>query len=256
MALLSALLAFVVSVALMAAGSLFLLNETRLGESAVTQARAAGEAERGIAEALEGWSEGGAIPLGDSVFLVKRGPVGLLVRLEPVRFPEFGLISGGSVALAPGARIEGPVDSGATGSRLVGDLDLGRVAASADVELAGGPLRLAPSDTAGLSHAPVVHVRGDAEAGSGDGFGVLLVDGDFLIDGPFNFSGVVVVGGELVVSGSGTAKSHLSGSVATFVRATGDTSLWVTYSKPIIDNALSRFGTPKKLRSRAWVHLF
>jgi hypothetical protein len=249
MSLLSAFLALVVSLALMAAGSVFLLNETRLSQNAVAVAVASGEDEVQIGRAVETWSAGAAQPLSNELFLVARGHLGLLVHLEPVAFPAAALISAGSVTLDSGVTIQGAIDSGATGS-LVGDLDLDRVAAMADVRLPGGRYVPGPPGWA------VVHVLGDAEIPGGDGSGLLLVDGSLTIDGPATFRGVIVARGELVVSTSGAAKSQLYGSVVTFVRARGDSSLSVTYSKPIIDSALARFGRPEKLKSRSWIRLF
>jgi len=247
--LLSAFLALVVSLALMAAGSVFLVNETRLSENAVAVAAASGLDEVQIGKAVENWNEGSVRRLSSDLFLVARGHLGLLVQLEPVAFPAAALVSGGSVSLDAGAAIDGAIDSGATGS-LVGDLDLNRVAALADVRLPGG--RYVPEPAGEL----VVHIQGDAEIPEGDGSGVLLVDGNLTIDGPLVFRGVVVALGELVVSGSGPAKSHLYGSVVTFIGARGDSCLSITYSKQIIDSALARFGRPEKLRSRSWVRLF
>ena len=85
---------------------------------------------------------------------------------------------------------------------------------------------------------------------------MVLVDGNLLVRGPFTFSGVILVRGALVVSGSGTSKPHLYGSVVTFIGATGDSSMWITYSKSTVNNVLAMFGRPEKLRSRSWIRLF
>jgi hypothetical protein len=269
MSLASAVLALVVSLALMSAGSLFLLNETRLAENALAEAQATGAAEVELGHALETWEEGRARPLGDNLFLLDvtgaaqdagpragaRARLGLLMRLQPPAFPEAALVSGGSVALSPGASIEGAVDSGASGAGLTGELDLGRVASLAGVVLPGGRYGSWPSFVAGQD-PPVVHIQGDAEIDGGEGAGVILVDGKLILRGPFTFSGVILVRGALVVSGSGTGKSHLSGSVVTFIGATGDSSMWITYSKSTVNNVLAMFGRPEKLRSRSWIKLF
>ena len=264
MSLVSAVLALVVSLALMSAGALFLVNETRLAENSVAEAQATGAAELGIGKALESWDLGGARALGSGLFLLDAtgtardagawaggsARVGLLVRLAPPVFPEVALLSGGGVTLTAGATVEGPIDSGVRGTALTGDLDLDRVASMATAVLPGGRYVPSPLGTA------IVHILGDAEIDGGDGEGVLLVDGDLLMRGPFTFSGVLLVRGALVVSGSGTGRSHLYGSVVTFIGATGDSSLWITYSKPLVDNVLSVFGRPEKLRSRSWTKLF
>ncbi|HEX4633517.1 MAG TPA: hypothetical protein VH163_06790 [Gemmatimonadales bacterium] len=251
MSLLSAILMLVVSLALTGAGSLFLLNETRLTERAVSQVQAVGAAEVEIAHALESWDARAATPLGGGLFLVERGGVGLLVHLRPPAFPEAGLVSGGHVTLGPGAIIEGAVDSLASGPGLTGDLDLGRVAAAAEQTLPGGSYGSLPSGPAD----GVIHVRGDMELRGGDGSGVLLVDGNVTLRGPVTFKGVVLVRGALMVSGNGPPSVHLYGSVVTFIAATGDSTMRITYSKAIVDNVLSRFGTPRKLRRMSWTRL-
>lgn len=251
MALLCSVFMMVVSLALMAAGSVFLMDETKLSERSMSQAQSVGAAEVASAQVLEAWDPRSATRLGPGLYLIDRSGVGLLVRLRAVVFPEMALVAGGSVALGQGATIDGAIDSGATGSRLTGDLDLARVAALADLTIAGGrygTLPVAPGDG-------VLHIEGDVELGGGSGSGVLLVDGDLTVTGPLTFRGVVLVRGELVVSGSATLSSHFYGSVVTFMRATGDSSLRVTYSKTLIDNVLSRFGTPDRLPSRSWTSL-
>jgi len=251
MTLFSAVLTLVVSLALMAASSVFLLNETRLSEQAVTRVQSMGLAEVEIADALAAWDERAATPLGGCLFLVERSGLGLLVHLTPPAFPQAGLVSGGHVTLGPGAIIDGVVDSLASGPALIGDLDLGRVARAAALTLSGGSYGVLPENPAG----GVIHLLGDAELGGGDGGGVLLVDGNLTIRGSLTFSGVVLVRGALEVSGSGTSSSHLYGSVVTFIGATGDSTMRVTYSKAIVDNVLCRFGTPRKLRGMSWTRL-
>jgi hypothetical protein len=171
--------------------------------------------------------------------------------LIPPSFPEAGLVSGGHVTLGPGAIIDGVVDSLASGSRLIGDLDLSRVARAAELTLPGGNYGSLPSAPAG----GVIHIQGDAELGGGDGSGVLLVDGNLTVVGPLTFSGVVLVRGALAVSGVDASSTHLYGSVVTFIRATGDSSMLITYSKVITHNVLSRFGTPQMLRRMSWTRL-
>lgn len=251
MALLSSVLMLVVSLALMAAGSVFLVNETRLSERSVSQLQSVGGAEVAIARTLESWDPRNAIRIGPSLYLIDRSGLGLLVRLKPVAFPQAALISGGSVSLDPGARVDGAIDSGATGTGLTGDLDLARVVSMADLTIPGGrygSLPAAPADG-------VIHIEGDAELGGGSGSGVLLVDGNLTVTGPLTFNGVVLVRGTLIVSGSGTSSTHLSGSVVTLLGANGDSSLWVVYDKALVNNALSRFGTPEPLPSRSWTSL-
>lgn len=251
MALLTSVLMMVVSVALMAAGSVFLFNETRLSERSVSQLQSVGAAEVAIAHALESWDPRNARHIGTGLYLIDRSGLGLLVRLKPVAFPQAALIAGGGVSLGPGARVEGPIDSATTGSGMTGDLDLSRVASMADLTIPGGrygTLPAAPADG-------VIHIEGDAELGGGSGSGFLLVDGNLTVTGPLTFNGVVVVRGELAVSGSALLSTHLSGSVATLMGATGDSSLWVTYDKALVINALSRFGTPERLPSRSWTSL-
>ncbi|HZH39422.1 MAG TPA: hypothetical protein VFD85_00340 [Gemmatimonadales bacterium] len=251
MTLFSAVLTMVVSLALMAASSVFLLNETRLSEQAVSRVQSSGSAEVEIARALEAWDERAATPLGGCLFLVERSGVGLLVHLNAPSFPEAGLAAGGHVTLGSGAIVEGLVDSLASGPALMGDLDLDRVAQAASVTLPGGSYGLLPGGPAG----GVTHILGDVELGGGDGSGVLLVDGNLVIKGPLTFRGVFLVRGALEVSGSGLTSSHLYGSVVTFMGATGDSTMRISYSKTIVDNVLCRFGTPQKLKRMSWTRL-
>ncbi|HKR57159.1 MAG TPA: hypothetical protein VJS20_12735 [Gemmatimonadales bacterium] len=251
MALFSSVVLMVSLLALTAAGSVFLVNETRLSERSVSQLQAAGAAEVGIAHALDSWDPRNATRISEGLYLIDRSGLGLLVRLKPVAFPEAALVAGGTVSLGPGARVDGAIDSGATGTGLTGDLDLSRVASMADLTIPGGrygSLPAAPADG-------VIHIEGDAELGGGRGSGVLLVDGNLTVTGPLTFNGVVLVRGELVVSGSAALSTHLSGSVVTLTGATGDSSLWVIYDKALVSNVLSRFGTPERLPSRSWTSL-
>lgn len=251
MSLLSSLLMLVVSLALMAAESVFLVQETRLSEQAVLRVQDPGSAEVAIAQTLEAWDPRNATRVGPGLYLVNRSGLGLLVRLRPVGFPAAALISGGSVTLPPGAEVEGAADSGASGSGLVGDLDLDQVSALADLTIPGGrygSLPSAPGDG-------VLHIQGNAEVLGGDGRGVLLIDGDLTVTGPLTFSGVILVRGKLVVSGSSALSTHLNGSVVTLMSVTGDSSLWLTYDKTLVDKVLSKFGAPEKLRARSWTSL-
>lgn len=251
MALLSSVLILVVSIALMTAGSVFLVNETRLSERSVSQLQSVGAAEVAIAQVLESWDPRNATRVDNGLYLIDRSGLGLLVRLTPVAFPEAALVAGGSVSIGLGARIEGAIDSGATGTGLTGDLDLARVASLADLTIPGGRYGTLPA----IPGDGVIHIVGDVELGGGSGSGFLLVDGDLTVTGPLTFNGVVLVRGELMVSGSAALSTHLFGSVVTLTGATGDSSLWVTYDKALVSNVLSRFGTPKRLPSRSWTSL-
>ncbi|HYK11974.1 MAG TPA: hypothetical protein VEV39_14345 [Gemmatimonadales bacterium] len=251
MSILSSVLLLVVSLALMAGGSVFLINETRISEQSVSLVQSKGVAEVGIAQALESWDPRTATRVRSGLYLVNRSGLGLLVRLKPVTFPEAALIAGGSITLAPGARVDGVQDSGATSQRLVGDLDLARVSDLADLTVPGGRYGLLPA----VPGDGVLHIVGDAEVGGGSGTGVLLVDGDLTVTGPLTFNGLIVVRGKLLVSGSGISNTHLSGSVVTVTGTTGDSSLWISYDKTLLDKVLSKFGTPEKLPSRSWTSL-
>ena len=251
MALLSSVLMLVVSLALMAAGSVFLVNETRLSERSVSQLQEVGGAEVAIGHALESWDPRNATRISEGLYLIDRSGLGLLVRLKPVAFPQGALIAGGVVSLGTGTRVDGLIDSGVTDTGLTGNLDLARVASMADLTIPGGRYGTLPSATGD----GVIHIVGDAELGGGSGSGFLLVDGNLTVTGPLTFNGVVLVRGELVVSGPIASSTHLSGSVVTLMGATGDSSLWVTYDKALVSNVLSRFGTPERLPSRSWTSL-
>jgi hypothetical protein len=118
----------------------------------------------------------------------------------------------------------------------------------------GDPLH--PDDPCG-GFFPVIYVNGDLTVNSGQGQGLLLVNGDFAVQGNFEFFGIVVVRGSL--KSTGTGNKFLGGVLAANVML-DDNSLIGTadllYSKCAIQKAQQAGAAGSPLRSRAWLQLF
>ena len=107
-------------------------------------------------------------------------------------------------------------------------------------------------------YLPVVHVSGDLTLASGDGQGILLVDGDLSIGTSYTFYGLVVVRGRINVSASPGGAAIFGGVAAGAVGTPSQPAAGVTirYSKCIIDNVLLSSGVLIPLPSRAWKQLY
>jgi hypothetical protein len=107
-------------------------------------------------------------------------------------------------------------------------------------------------------YMPVVHVSGDLTLATGEGQGILLVDGDLSIGTSYSFYGVVVVRGRLQVSaspgGAAIFGAVASGSVGTPSQPI--VGVTIRYSKCMIANALLSSGVLIPLSSRAWKQLY
>lgn len=118
----------------------------------------------------------------------------------------------------------------------------------------------APSDQLSpcRDYMPVVHVSGDLTLATGDGQGILLVDGDLSIGTSYSFYGLVLVRGRISINASpGTAVVFggvAAGSMGTPSQPAAGAS--VLYSKCMIDNVLVSAGVLTPLPSRAWKQLY
>lgn len=105
-----------------------------------------------------------------------------------------------------------------------GDMNLEDLADMAQVELPGGTYNgMAPNDAAGTCdrtdpmnwgdpndptgachlYWPIIHTTGDLHLSSGEGQGILIVEGDLVLTGNFEFSGLIFVYGSMRSSGTG-----------------------------------------------------
>ena len=165
-----------------------------------------------------------------------------------------------------------------TGLAMEDQLAFDKLARQATITLAGGNLATGPvmtgaeCDVASLlnwgdpssqdgpcsMYLPIVHVVGDLTLTSGQGQGILLVDGNLVIAGAYRFFGLVMVRGALEVEGPSPGAAIWGGVAAARTGGEGHpvTGITVTYSKCMISHALSTSGTLIPLRSRAWKQLF
>jgi hypothetical protein len=118
----------------------------------------------------------------------------------------------------------------------------------------GGPDLRSACDT----YFPIIRVTGDLSLLSGQGQGILLVEGDLEVQGDYSFWGLVLVQGRLrtvkspatlrvwgaIVVGGVTAETGSLGSVA------------IQYSKCLISRVLQSSGRLVPLSSRAWRQLY
>ena len=194
--------------------------------------------------------------------------------------------NGGSVTAQGNADIFGnpPVlaDPGLQTSAFTqfGDLSYDQLAASANIQMAGGNHRIEPALVGGVcnralvtnwgdgvnplgpcaSHSPIVHVSGDLTVNGVQGQGILLVDGNLTVQGSFQFFGIVVVRGSLTTAGGGATEAHFYGTVLAqnidldIQSVAGKATL--QYSKCAITRALQNNSTVAAMRSRGWVQLF
>lgn len=103
---------------------------------------------------------------------------------------------------------------------------------------------------------PIIWAQGDLHLKTGQGQGILIVDGDLTASGNFDFYGIVIVLGELYTTGTG---NHLEGNV--IVQGHGQldsesTTLGnslVQYSKCRIDKAFNAAVRPRPLGKRSWI---
>lgn len=118
----------------------------------------------------------------------------------------------------------------------------------------------APDDPSHPCHDyfPVIHAPGDLHLNTGDGQGILIVDGDLELAGHVNFSGIVIVRGSFRIRGTGQGTGKISGTVI----ALGDSQIetesttigdaQVSYNSCSIANALGSLAV-RPFGQRAWM---
>ena len=107
-------------------------------------------------------------------------------------------------------------------------------------------------------YLPVVRVSGDLTLASGDGQGILLVDGDLSIGTSYSFYGLLMVRGRINISASSGGTAIFGGVAAGSLGTPSQPSVGVAirYSKCMIDNVLLSSGMLVPLPSRAWKQLY
>lgn len=103
---------------------------------------------------------------------------------------------------------------------------------------------------------PIIYAKGDLHLKTGEGQGILIVEGNLKASGNFDFYGVVVVLGELYTTGTG---NHMEGSV--IVQGEGlldseSTTLGnslVQYSSCRVKRAFDGVLRPRPLAKRSWL---
>jgi len=161
-----------------------------------------------------------------------------------------------------------------------GDISYASLAASANIQMAGGNYKIQPVSGGGVctttvltnwgdgmnptqacgSYFPIIHINGDATLNGDQGQGVLLVDGDLDIQGSFVFYGIVLVQGSLKTAGGGSTDAHFYGAVMAsnvdleLNSLAGNATL--QYSKCAVTNAMEGTQVVTPVRSRAWAQLF
>lgn len=100
--------------------------------------------------------------------------------------------------------------------------------------------------------------RGDARLMSGQGDGILMVDGDLEIGGDARFRGIVVVRGELTMSGA----ARVEGAILILdadgdgVGSTMNRGAEVSYSHCAVVAAVAASTRLRRLRARSWTELY
>ena len=123
----------------------------------------------------------------------------------------------------------------------------------------GDQTRAAPAPAGKCeSYYPIIHALGDVHITTGQGQGILLVDGDFYITGNFIFTGAVIVRGSLKMTGTG---NHITGAVMAANIDVDDNSLLlgnssIRYSSCALDAVMDGTAYPKPVKQRAWVDVY
>ena len=112
-----------------------------------------------------------------------------------------------------------------------------------------------------FNYFPIVYHYGDLSvSGSGEGQGILLVEGDLHVQGRIDFYGPVIVTGGVDVRGTGSDDVKFYGGIMAQnvtlddSRLTGNAT--VNYSSCAIRRALQGSAVPTPLNERSWVQLY
>jgi hypothetical protein len=121
----------------------------------------------------------------------------------------------------------------------------------------------APSDTASacFDYFPIIYHYGDLSiSGSGEGQGILLVEGNLQVEGRIDFYGPVIVSGAVNIRGTGSDDVKFYGGVLAQDVTLDDSRLsgnaTVNYSSCAIRRALRGSAVPTPLAERSWVQLY
>jgi hypothetical protein len=121
----------------------------------------------------------------------------------------------------------------------------------------------APTDTASacFDYFPIIYHLGDLSiSGSGEGQGILLVEGNLNVQGRIDFYGPVIVTGGVNIRGTGSDDVKFYGGVMAQDITLDDSKLTgnatVNYSSCAIKRAVQGSATPIPLTERSWVQLY
>jgi hypothetical protein len=121
----------------------------------------------------------------------------------------------------------------------------------------------APTDKASpcFNYFPIIYHRGTLSiSGSGEGQGILLVEGDLNVQGRIDFYGPVIVTGGVNIRGTGSDDVKFYGGVLAQDVTLDDSKLTgnatVNYSSCAIRRALQGSAVPTLLSERNWVQLY
>lgn len=121
----------------------------------------------------------------------------------------------------------------------------------------------APTDTDSpcFDYFPIIYHMGDLSiSGSGEGQGILLVEGNLNVQGRVDFYGPVIVTGGVNIRGTGSDDVKFYGGVMAQDITLDDSKLTgnatVNYSSCAIKRAVQGSATPIPLTERSWIQLY
>jgi hypothetical protein len=197
-----------------------------------------------------------------------------------IRTPDANNVTiGGNASVRGEPRIQGDPSVNDSTFTLFGDVTYADLAGRATLRFGSDNLRTEPVVVGGVcdrtvrtnwgdglnrlgpcgTYFPIVHVAGNLTLNSGQGQGILLVDGDLNVQGSYEWFGVVVVKGSLKTAGGGASEAHFWGMVMAanvdleLQNLSGNATL--NYSKCAVIQALEWTGMAALVRSRGFVQL-
>lgn len=112
------------------------------------------------------------------------------------------------------------------------------------------------------SYFPVVHIRGGAGTtstlSSGQGQGMLLVDGDLVVSGTWTYYGILIVRGTFKTTGVGAPKVYgtvLANHVDFSSTSAGNAAAVINYSNCSVSRATNATALSSPMRSRGYVRM-